>query len=174
MTGLPPLDPESRTKTILIDLDGTVCDTRHRDRLINRSGDTDWLAYSMECAGDRPIPGVVRLVNWIAGLKVILTGRHEEARRLTERWLARNGVGYDELIMRPIGDRRENVALKVAEVRKLRRRGFDPILAIDDYPKVAEAFASLQIPTLLVARNGVGTFNHKPFNQPPAKETASE
>ena len=150
-------------KTTLLDLDGTICDTRHRDHMIaaNRA-DTDWCAYSLACAEDRPVPGVVALISRLPGLKIILTGRHEQARRLTERWLSREGVSYDQLLMRPEGDNRENVAFKVAEVRTLRKQGFDIVLAIDDYRPIAEAlYADFRIPTVLVARNGVGQFRNQ-------------
>ena len=144
------------TQTILVDLDGTVCDTRHRQSMV-RCENPDWEAYSLACMGDAPVSGVIELVRYMSALEtiIILSGRHESARTQTLWWLDRNRVPYDEVVLRPKGDVRPNVEYKLEGVRRLRQQGHTIRLAIDDYPKVAEAFRAAKVPTLLVARDGI-------------------
>lgn len=150
------------TKTVLVDYDGTLADTRQRKHLIQ--GDTpDWRAYSMECAGDRPVRGVIELLDHLtAGYNVIVwSGGLECSRKIRERWLSLAHVRYTELILRPDNDRRDNVALKLDYLKRLLAQGFKPVLAIDDYPAVLEALSARGIKGLLVARDGVSSFRMK-------------
>jgi len=43
----------------------------------------------------------------------VLVGRSEEAREPTEDWLYKQGVYYNRLIMRPLGDERASAELKL-------------------------------------------------------------
>lgn len=146
------------TKTVIVDLDGTVADTSHRSHMVNKEGATDWVAYSMECAEDKPIVGVIELLNLlpIGDRIVLLTGRAEQARKLTERWLRMNRVRYDDLIMRGAGNLTPNVQYKLDKAAKLRKEGSRLALVIDDYPAAIAAFQSIGVPGLLVAHNGKG------------------
>lgn len=75
---------------------------------------------------------------------VIFTGRRESNRVVTERWLSRNGlpqrwlwknsIRYDELLMRSDGDTRPNVLVKIdMYLRALERYpGHSPIVIDDD------------------------------------------
>ncbi len=143
---------------VLVDLDGTVADTRHRKAMVEGK-DPDWLAYSLACHGDRPIKGVIALLHHIqiAFHIVLLSGRHEEARERTVRWLAEHDVPYDQLVLRPKGDFSQNVEMKRREVKKLIAEDhYKFFLALDDYPKVAHMLTEdFGIPCLLVARDGV-------------------
>lgn len=67
---------------------------------------------------------------------ILLSGRQEEYRAHTERWLAKQGVVYDELWMRPAADRRGDDIVK-AELFDAHVRGrFNVRMVLDDRDRV--------------------------------------
>lgn len=81
---------EVRPKTIICDIDGTL--VKHHPPSKNTSDIVD-----LEL-----LPGTIeKLMEWdIKGYNIILiTGRRESMRRVTEKQLAKIGVFYDKLIM---------------------------------------------------------------------------
>ena len=151
---------------VCVDLDSTLCDTRHRRNLIRAADDpepTDWRAYSLACADDAPIEGPIALVRLLARSCsiVIISARDEAARALTETWLRTNDVPYDRLILlQPERDGSDMAAFKVAQVSRLLADGARVDLIVEDAPAIAAAMHELGVPTLLV--------------QPPAVAAASE
>jgi predicted kinase len=63
---------------------------------------------------DAPNPAVVDLVQALAANTaiVVMSGRDESCRALTETWLAANDVPYQALFMRPAGDSRRDSIVK--------------------------------------------------------------
>jgi len=140
--------------TICVDLDSTLCDTSPRHHLIAEPReDTDWVAYSLACENDVPIPGACRLVQLLAPHYriVIVSARDEAARELTEAWLAAQGVPYDELILGGIdGAPRGLEDFKVHHVGGLVGRGEQVALMVDDLPSLPVAMQLLGVPVLTV------------------------
>lgn len=140
--------------TICIDLDSTLCDTSPRHHLISDPReDTDWVAYSLACADDMPIPGACRLVQLLAPHYriVIVSSRDEAARALTEAWLAAQGVPYDELILGGAGGAPRGLEdFKVHHVGGLVGRGEQVALMVDDLPSLPPAMQLLGVPVLTV------------------------
>jgi predicted kinase len=67
---------------------------------------------------------------------ILLSGRQEEYRAHTERWLAKHGVVYDELWMRPAEDRRGDDIVK-GELFDAHVRGrFNVRMVLDDRDRV--------------------------------------
>lgn len=145
--------------SILVDLDGTVCDARHRAHMISgKDGEPNWDDYSLACYADKPVHGVIRLVAELhdAGNRIVIaSGRSMVAMERTIQWLYSNHVRHDEVILRQAGDFRRNDDVKVAIVEALRSRGERVILAIDDMQEVADAMLHIAVPCLLVAKDGV-------------------
>jgi hypothetical protein len=160
---------------VVFDLDSTLADTTHRQSMIPeitvsakvwadcRPGETQptWDDYSMKCADDSPIAATIWLAKHFAWSTaepydvIIVTGRSDGARELTNRWLTAHGVAIDRLIMRPEGDRTPNAIFKVAALDLLKEEGYEVELFVEDFPKVAEAIAEHhpEIPVLLVNPN---------------------
>jgi predicted kinase len=63
---------------------------------------------------DAPNPAVVDLVRALhaSAAIVVMSGRDESCRALTEQWLARHQVPYDGLFLRPAGDSRKDAIVK--------------------------------------------------------------
>jgi phosphoglycolate phosphatase-like HAD superfamily hydrolase len=147
-------------RAVFVDLDSTLCDTRHRWHMIVQGDDrdtaTDWVAYAMACADDAPVWPAIQLVNLLAHgcAIVVLTGRSEDARALTETWLESHDVAYDDLIMRHpewrVGV--SNAVFKREMVTEWcsRHPGIEPALMIDDYVPVRDELDQIGVPTLVV------------------------
>ncbi len=144
---------------VIVDLDGTLCDTEHRHHLIHWDNEVmNWDAYSLACVNDPPIHATIRLVQHLAHTHriVILSGRQDVALDATAQWLEAHEVPYDELHLRSQGDHRRNPQFKRDFVRRRLRNGERVAFAIDDHPGVAEALSEIGVPTILVAPNGRG------------------
>ena len=145
--------------TILVDLDGTLCNASHRAHMISGvDGEPNWEDYSLACYADKPVHGVIRLVAELhdAGNRIIIaSGRSHVAMERTIKWLYMNHVRHDEIVLRQAGDFRRNDEVKVDIVKALRDRGERVILAIDDMQEVADAMLHIAVPCLLVAKDGV-------------------
>lgn len=122
----------ARRPAVLVDLDGTLA-------LIG-----DRSPYDADlCERDAVNPAVAAVVGWAraAGHAVVLvTGRGFSAthRPATERWLARNGIGYDLLLMREPGDGRPDHRVKAQIYRQRVRDGYDVLFVLDDRPEVVD------------------------------------
>jgi len=79
---------------------------------------------------------------------ILISGRGEEAREATEKWLAQNCIEYDSLIMRDFEDNRSDEIVK----KELFQKQIEPYYAIlgviDDRPKVCRMRRSLGLMTL--------------------------
>lgn len=89
--------------TLICDLDGTLALDDHRRPLIQSHG---WKAYFDACVDDVLNPATAKFVgmwrcNSASNMVVILTGRCESQRAVTEKWLYDNGIMWDRLLMRP-------------------------------------------------------------------------
>lgn len=151
--------PRKEASYVMVDLDGTLCDTRHREHFIKRAPDFegDWESYSMACSDDTPIVPVIRLVQMLYGTYpvVIFSGRQEMARTKTVEWLGDNSIPHSMLFMRPDGSRVGNVELKMDWVRQLAEKRWHCAYAIDDHPGVIQALKTdWRVDGLQVHQNG--------------------
>jgi acid phosphatase class B len=91
---------------VIIDIDNTLCISNERFELAKKpNGKTDWdIAHKPELIeNDKPnFPMIDLAYSYKSrGIEVvILTGRPESVREVTELWLSRYYVQYDTLIMR--------------------------------------------------------------------------
>ena len=90
-------------KAVIFDIDGTLADSRHRLQYIEQQP-KQWDKFFSESLKDRYIPDVYieYKKHKKAGNKImILTGRPEVQRTITEEWLYKKDIRYDELYMCP-------------------------------------------------------------------------
>jgi len=114
----PALQPISfgDKKFIICDIDGTLADIAHRVKYVDGSlsGKKDWKAF-FGCMDKDTVREYVKvLVNeTYKGFPiVIVTGRPESYRQVTEDWLKKNGIIYEVLLMRPANDHRPDDIIK--------------------------------------------------------------
>lgn len=138
------------TNIALVDLDGTLANGEHRLHYLKETP-RNWDAFYGECDLDTPHTDVIEVVNSLTEryTTIILTGRVERTREVTEQWLSDHEVGYHALIMRPDGVRTDDHIWKV-EVAKL--FGLHNIaFIIEDRNRVVKAFREVGVRVLHVA-----------------------
>ncbi len=100
-------------RAIIVDLDGTICDHDHRMCHADRPvwGPVEYADFYRHVELDKPIRPILELVHQLKHLGyhvLFMTGRPEEYRYETEKWLTNQGFGsYShpiQLWMRPTND----------------------------------------------------------------------
>lgn len=92
--------------TIIVDIDNTLCSSKERFNFATtESGKIDWdVAHSSDIMiKDRPNYPMIDLVQRYKkdGVQIIIiTGRPESTRKVTELWLNNHNISYDKLYMR--------------------------------------------------------------------------
>lgn len=136
----------------VFDIDGTLADGTHRVHHILKEP-KDWRAYFAACDGDTPFPHIVLLAKHLSAYAnlVYVSGRSDEIRDKTERWLLHHDLPSGNLFMRKEGDHRPDDVLKVELLAEVRAAGFEPIMAFDDRNRVVAAWRAAGIPCAQVA-----------------------
>lgn len=114
-TTLPP--------AIIVDIDGTLAHMTGRSPY-------DWEKVG-EDALDENLARIVEILRYRLRV-IIVSGRSSEGREITERWLADNGVRYDELYMRPANDSRADTIVKNEIFDAHIRNRFNVVCVFDD------------------------------------------
>ena len=99
--------------TIIIDLDGTLCNSGHRQHYAVAK---DWAQFHGCLMQDEPNADVQGLIaalpeNWT---RIALTARPEPYRTQTIEWLLSHGIAIDTLLMRPANDFNSDTIVKPA------------------------------------------------------------
>lgn len=148
----------------IFDLDGTLCDIRHRLHYIDEAAynekfleevtacagsptlfKKDWDGFNAACVGDAPIKPMCELAWHLAQMVPVLfvSGRSEVVRKQTLHWLAYHvdsaiGVRGAHLWMRPDGDHRPDHELKGLILDEILAAGWEPIMCFDDRSSVVK------------------------------------
>ena len=117
----------------MFDLDGTLADTAHRQRFLDRAP-RDWDAFFAAAPHDPPLAeGVALALESARECEVAyLTGRPERCRRDTVAWLAAQGLPEGRIWMRRDDDRRPARRTKPEILRRLARDREIRVLVDDD------------------------------------------
>jgi hypothetical protein len=127
-------------KTVIVDIDGTLADCRHRLHHVLPGARRNWNAFFAAMSDDSLIHPVADVVRQLAvESKVVLcSGRPEDYRPATEAWLDAYGVPRDALYMRPAGDTRPDHVVKAQILDGIRADGYEPFIVIDDRQSVVD------------------------------------
>lgn len=101
-------------KIYICDIDGTIADLSHRLHFI-QGEKKDWRSFFAACPNDQPIWEVIDTIQMLASAGasiVMVSGRSDEVRSVTEDWLYRFKVPWTNLFMRKAGDHREDNVVK--------------------------------------------------------------
>jgi hypothetical protein len=128
-------------KAVLFDIDGTLANIEHRRANLTKSP-PDWKAFNAEMGSDVPNAGVVSLYKalWDANCYelILVTGRNERSRALTEQWLTWNEIPFSRLLMRADHDFRSDHIIKEELLDLLLSEGKDIIFTVDDRQQVVD------------------------------------
>lgn len=131
---------------LLIDVDGTLSDHRHRLQLVAGPGKKDYPAFYQQMVFDPPIPEAQSCLFHLTERKNIevrlLTGRPEEYRQVTRDWLDLHfpfldGAARCALYMRTTGDHTKSTLFKERVVQSLME---EDIVFVDDDERNAEMY----------------------------------
>ena len=93
-----------REKAIICDLDGTLADIKHRDPFD--------ASACLDDAVNKPIKNLINQY-FNAGYKVIiLSGRMDKYKKISEQWLLENNIHYNKCYLRKTGDGRKDSIIK--------------------------------------------------------------
>lgn len=143
-----------RLKTIIIDLDGTLADSKHRHHfLTGDQGYRDTDAWRIETDKDVPVQWCVDLIYGFRaqGYTILyVTGREEKCRETTREWLGAHvsGSQHEDLLMRPMGDNRPDHLIKEELYLQQILPKYKVMFAIDDRPGIAKLWRTLGVPCL--------------------------
>lgn len=141
--------------TVIIDIDNTLCLSNKRFELAKKpNGKTDWdIAHNPELVEqDEPNFPMIDLAHRYKrdGLKVIiLTGRPDTIKEVTELWLMKYHISYDALYMRTKKDHflKANLFKKKIYETEIKDKVF---CAYDDEEEIIQMWNSLGIPAFKV------------------------
>jgi len=141
-------------KVIVFDLDGTICNVDHRRHWV-ASKPKNWAAWNAGIPLDTVNEDIVWMLNSFmdAGdTRIILaSGRGNEHRAVTEKWLSDNHVYYDSLYMRAEKDNRKDSEVKGELLHDITRDWGWPWLWIDDRQQVVDTIRNMGVRVLQVA-----------------------
>lgn len=146
---LPPFTPEA----VIFDIDGTLAIMGDRSPY---DGEKVWM--------DTPHPDVMKALEFydLAGTDIIIvSGRDEVYREVTEKWLSDNGIWYHALYMRPTepGNKREDSIIKYELFNQhIRPKGYKILGVYDDRHRVLRMWRALGLTTFHVNGPDAGDF----------------
>ncbi|QIB67121.1 phosphatase domain-containing protein [Kineobactrum salinum] len=129
-------------RMVIFDIDGTLADNEHR--VHHLKGETkDWEAFFADQHLDTVRKDVARVFSLYASdldmYIAVLTGRGEEYREVTERWLDKNGLLPNTLTMRPAGNRTNDDILKMEAIKSWQEEGYEIVGFYDDRKRICDA-----------------------------------
>jgi FMN phosphatase YigB (HAD superfamily) len=136
------------TRIVVVDLDGTLCNSAHREHLARAQ---QWDEFHSLLYLDEPWPDVASLLPLLSESFVVvaLTGRTDRYQTPTLRWLMKHNLEQhiDFLLMRPDGDFRSDAALKPALLdtwlEEQQATHADVMFILEDRDKMVEAWREL-------------------------------
>lgn len=122
-------------QAIVVDIDRTLCNIIENDNGKKRS------PYHWDrVEEDIPIEAMCKLVRKLQDDYhiVLLTGRSEDAREGTKKWLKKNHIHYDKLLMKASGSYEQSAITKYESYVNDIKDEYDVAFAIDDDQRIVE------------------------------------
>jgi phosphoglycolate phosphatase-like HAD superfamily hydrolase len=136
-----------RADTVLFDLDGTIADTmKYEKHHKAKNGKHPKFAQeALEVGTNTNIVNKMRAAKERGEAVVILTARSAHYREETKRWLHKNHIPYDALVMRPTDNKAKDQKVKRELLEEDILPRFDVEKAYDDRKRNRKMFAKLGI-----------------------------
>jgi phosphoglycolate phosphatase-like HAD superfamily hydrolase len=140
-------------KIIVFDIDGTLADIKHRKHWVT-THPKNWAAFNASMDRDE-VHGDIRWLLTVLhrqGNTIILcSGRGEETREVSEKWLTAHSISWSAFYMRKSKDYRKDSIVKVELLQEIRKTWGEPYLWFDDRDQVVEAIRAQGVRVLQVA-----------------------
>ena len=130
---------------ILFDLDGTLCDVKHRRQYV-ATNPRNWDAWNAGIINDKPIPQVLEVFNALKDRFPIffVSGRSDDYRDVTVQWLEKHSItehDYNRLLMRKYKDHRDDAIVK-GEIADQIEENYKIFAVFDDRKRVVDMWAN--------------------------------
>lgn len=145
----------SKKRGLIIDLDGTLCNNEHRHHVYMQKP-RDWDKINSLAEFDLANEWCMEIIHKFqeAGYRIVfLTGRGEDAREITEKWLSKHVPVYDKLLMRAKRDYREDTEVKEEIYRAEIEPFYDILFCVDDRRPVVDMWRKIGLTCLQCADN---------------------
>ncbi|MEO9500318.1 MAG: HAD family acid phosphatase [Parasphingorhabdus sp.] len=128
-------------QTVLFDIDGTLANIEHRRKFLDQDK-PDWNSFNSEMGDDTPNMPVVALYKslWASDEYdiILVTGRNEASRKVTEQWLTWNEIPFSEMYMRADRDNRADHIIKQEILNGFLASGREIAFVVDDRQQVVD------------------------------------
>lgn len=149
---------EIEQKIIVFDIDGTLANCEHRRHYVRPDPITGkknrrWDLFNKGIPNDTAyfdIRWLYQLLHEQQCTMLIATGRNEENRIETVRWLTDYDIYFSQLYMRKSGDYRDDAIVKTEILDQIKSDYGTPYLWFDDRTKVVNAIRNAGIRVLQV------------------------
>jgi len=131
------------TKAIIVDLDGTLCNVDHRLHFV-RDKRKNWRKFFLELVNDSVNEWCHEIMKRFSDYEILLvSGRPEDYRDITESWLKEKEITYKSLHMRKANDFRKDDIIKTEIYNNFIKDNYDVLFTIDDRKQVVDMWRSL-------------------------------
>ena len=143
-------------KTIIFDIDGTLSNLNGREKFLH-NGEKDWKNFNNNMDKDLPNIPIVELYCTLYNSKkyelILISGRQERFRKVTEAWLTWHQIPFDILLMRDDEDFRHDFEVKQDILKCLQAKGKEILFTVDDRQSVVDMWRTNGI-TCLQCKKG--------------------
>ena len=139
-------------RVIVFDIDGTIANVNHRRQFV-ATKPKNWAAWNAGMANDTVYEDIRWLLDTFkTSCQIILcSGRSDDTRLVTERWLEDNDIYYNQLFMRRAGDYRQDSIVKVELLAQIRQWHGEPYIWFDDRNQVVDTIRAQGVRVCQVA-----------------------
>lgn len=141
------------------DLDGTICDVLHRRQFV-ATKPKNWNAWNAGMVSDTPHLPVQKVFQALRQDQdvdlIIVSGRSDDYKEQTVKWLSDNEIFYDEIFMRKYKDNRDDAIVK-SEIADEIEKTHNILGVFDDRQRVVNMWIQRGIFVFDVAQ-GQGNF----------------
>lgn len=139
----------TKRNAIIFDLDGTLCDVRHRRHFV-ATKPKNWKAWNEGMVNDEPNAAVAFVYTALDAVKrmtadptdiILVSGRSDDYREKTEKWLRKHGFEYTSLYMRKYKDNRDDSIVK-GEIADEIEKTHDILFVFDDRKRVVDMWVN--------------------------------
>lgn len=149
----PFVKPDKKRHAVIVDMDGTLSDTRDIVHFVRDGKYRDFDSFHRHSYFTPPNKQVLDMVMDAhnKGLKIIITtARNETYREVTQAWLDRLNVPYENIYMRADNDGRPDYVVKDEIYNTQIKHDYDVVRAIDDNPQAVQAWVENNINVTVV------------------------
>jgi hypothetical protein len=137
---------EGKRKALIIDIDDTLSDASHRREYL-KGYTKDFEKFFSEMELDGVNPHIKALCDMFDGEIILLTGRPDSYKEVTEKWLKKHDIKYDFLFMKPVKDKYvKDFVFKESFYLSDIAPKFKIIHAIDDRKVVIDMWREIGVP----------------------------